>query len=496
VRNKNQFLAVKLTGIAQPRRKVFKLSSLLVVTMTTTIPKDKWPEWIKERMKGRKNVEVKERNENFYLYEYQHAWDKKLKRAMKTTKYVGVIKRYGGRIYEHGHVAFLLGLLNRHGVVEKLKKHFPDEWPELLTFSLNRVIYPSPLKRIGSWSEKTTLWKFLGTGGFSGKRLSRALAEVGTNIEGQTEFMRELITNGEMLIYDKSVIFSDSNHNKLLEIGYDPDELFLPKANITLLFSKERNVPVHFRVLFGSVHEIRAITAIMEEIRQKDVIFIGDKACYKNELYDDLNEEGIRFILPLPRDDERIRYRRKLPGVFEYRDRIVKCTAYRVKPYHVYLYEDQRLKYEQTSEYYRMSLAGREVTFHEEWAGKIALVSNVEFAPKEAYLMWKTRDRIEKAFDVLQNLLRTDHPYVSREDVFRGYLFGSFISLFVYYLVLNLLQKRKVNDRVSVEDVLFEFSKVMLEDRKPPLLAEIPKKVQELATKLKVHNIVTKFWES
>jgi hypothetical protein len=255
-------------------------------------------------------------------------------------------------------------------------------------------------------------------------------------------------------------------------------------------------VPVHFRVIFGSVHEIRTITAIMGEIRQKGLIFIGDKAFYENNLYDDLDEGGVRFILPLPRDDARIRYRRKLPGVFEYRDRIVKCTAYHVRPYHFYLYEDQRLKYEQTSEYYRLKLKRRRVTFNEEWAGKIALISNMELGPKEVYLMWKTRDRIEKAFNVLQNLLQTDHPYVSREEVFRGYLFGSFISLFAYYLVLNLLQKHKINDRVSVEDLLFEFSKVMLEDRKPPLLAEIPKKVQDLSRKLGVYNIVTKIWES
>lgn len=460
------------------------------------VPKERWPDWIEKRLRGRKNLEIKKRNGNFYLYEYRNVWDKKLKRPRKTTRYVGVIKRYGGRVYEHGHVALLLGLLNGHGVVEGIRKHFPEEWPELLTFSLNRVIYPSPLKRIGSWSEKTTLWKFLGEGGFSGKRLSRALADVGTNVEGQAALMRELITNGEMLIYDKSVIFSDSNHNKLLEIGYDPDKLFLPKANVTLLFSKERNVPVHFRVLFGSVHEIRTITAIMEEIRQKGMIFIGDKAFYENNLYDELDEEGVRFILPLPRDDVRIKYRRKLPGVFEYRKRIVKCTTYRVRPYHVYLYEDQRLKYEQTSEYYRLKLKKRRVTFNEQWAGKIALISNMESDSKEVYLMWKTRDRIEKAFNILQNLLRTDHPYVSREEVFRGYLFGSFISLFAYYLVLNLLQKHKVNDRVSVEDLLFEFSKVMIEDRPCPTFVEIPKKVEELAEKLEVHDLITKIWES
>ncbi|KXB00679.1 hypothetical protein AKJ41_03870, partial [candidate division MSBL1 archaeon SCGC-AAA259O05] len=56
------------------------------------------------------------------------------------------------------------------------------------------------------------------------------------------------------------------------------------------------------------------------------------------------------------------------------------------------------------------------------------------------------RGKIEKAFDVLQNLLETDRPYISSEDVFREYLFASFISLAIYYIVLNFLQEHEVNN--------------------------------------------------
>lgn len=460
------------------------------------IPKEKWPEWIKERLKGRKNIEVKKRNGNFYLYEYRNVWDKKLKRPRKTTRYVGVLRPYGGRIYEHGHVAFLIGLLSRRGVLKRLEKHFPDEWRELLVFCLNRVICPSPLKRIGSWMEKTTLWRFLGIDAPSGKQISRILASVGSNVEAQAGFMRELIRNGEMLLYDGSVVYSTSKYNRLLEIGYDPDKLWLPKANITLLFSRDRNLPIHFRVFFGSVHEINTIKAIIGEIGHKNVVFIADKAYYKDGLYLELSEEGIGFILPLPRDDERIRYEARLSGVFEYHERIVKYGSYRIGSFHLYLYEDQHLKYIETTEYYKLKLAGKRVQFHEDWAGKIALISNLKLDPKDAYLMWKTRAQIEKAFSVLRNQLEADHPYVSKEEVFRGYIFASFLSMFIYYLVLNLLKRRGVNDRVSVSDVLFEFSKVMLEDRRPPLLAEIPKKVRKLAKRIRAWNLLTTIWES
>lgn len=464
-----------------------------------TISKSAWPLWIKHILQGKKNCEVKESGGRFYLYHYSNIWDKKRKKPKKTTKYLGTLKQAceSGRILENGNVSFLLSLLSKHDVIDGLKKHFPDEWKEIMAFSLSRVIYPSPLKRTGSWVEKTTLGKYLDRNAFSGKKLSNALARVGTNVKSQSEFMRELIEDGELLLYDGSVIYSGSGYNKLLEIGYEKKEkLFLPKANIALLFSKNRNIPVHFRLFFGSVHEIKTIGSVIDELKGKDILFIADKGYYKNKLYDDLHTSHISFILPLPRDDRRIDYKTDLNGVFEYHGRIIRCTSYTSEPYFLYHYEDQYLKYEETTQYYKLKLTGKDVTFNEAWAGKITLISNKKLDPKEAYLLWKSRELIEKAFNILQNYLEADRPYVSREDVFRGYMFASFISLIAYYLVLNVLQKQGINDKVSVDDVLFEFSKVMVEDKAYPCFTEIPSKVQKLAKTLDAQNIITKIWES
>jgi transposase len=459
-----------------------------------SLTKDQWPEWVKVSLGDRKNAAVKESNGHFYLYECKSFWDKKLKRPRTKTRYIGRLKEIGGRIREHGHVALLMHLLKKHKVLDSLKENFPESWKELLLFSLDRVVCQSPLKRMGSWAEKTTLEGI--TGAPLGKKLSQVLARVGTNVVSQNGFMQDMMKDGELLLYDGSVIYSDSEYNKLLEIGHDKENSFQPKANIGLLFSKSRNVPVHFRLFFGSVHEIKTVDRIAHEMRDRSMVFIADKGFYKNGLFADLEELGIGFIIPLPRDDKRIDYHRQFSGVFEYHKRVIRCTQHKAREYWLYHYEDQYLKYAETSDYYRLKLSGKKVMFHEDWAGKISLLSNRKLTLKEAYLLWKSRDRIEKAFDILQNKLEIDKPYVSGEDVFRGYLFASFISLITYYLVLNLLKKYKMNSSVSVEDVLFEFSKIMIEDKGYPTFAEIPLKVKKLAEKLKVQDILVKFWES
>lgn len=459
-----------------------------------SLSREQWPDWVKATLGDRKNAAVKESNGHLYLYECRSFWDKKLKAPRTKTKYIGRLKQTGGRIREHGHAALLMHLMKKHRVLDSLKENFPESWKELLLFSLDRVVCQSPLKRMGSWAEKTTLESI--TGAPPGKKISQVLARIGTNVASQNGFMQDMMKDGELLLYDGSIIYSNSLFNKLLEIGHDKENSFLPKANIGLLFSKDRNVPVHFRLFFGSVHEIKTVDRIAHEMRDRDMMFIADKGFYKNGLFTDLEDLGIGFIIPLPRDEKRIDYRKGFSGFFDYHKRIVRCKRYRAGEYWLYHYEDQYLKYAETSEYYKLKLIGKKVVFHEEWAGRISLLSNRKLTLKEAYLLWKSRDRIEKAFDILQNKLDIDRPYVSGENVFRGYVFASFVSLIAYYLVLNLLKKRNMNGKVSVEDVLFELSKIMVEDRGYPTFAEIPAKVRKLATELGVMDIVVKFWES
>lgn len=463
-----------------------------------TIPKKTWPDWIKEKLEGRKNVEVKVRNKNFYLYEYRNIWDKNKNAPSKTTWYIGSLIEPQNRmsIREYGNVKLIYDLIEKN-LLDLLQEFYPDDWKYILIFSMNRTIYPSPLKRLPSWFEKTALSDLVSIEKITTKRIVKTLTNIGNNIGIQRKFMSHLINENELLMYDGSVIYSYSKYNKLLETGYNKERLLLPKANITLLFSKHRNLPVYLKLFFGSVHEIKTVNEIVEELEDKKIIFVCDKGFYKNKFFEELMVSKIKFINPLPRDDKRIDYSVSLPGLMEYHKRIVKYTMYRTedicgKPTFIYLYEDQQLKYEETSEFYRLKLAGKKVIFHEEWAGKIALLSNIKINPEEAYLMWKSRDEIEKCFHVLQNILELDTPYISNEDVFRGYVFCSFLALYMYYKILNLIKMKRLLNKISVADVLFEFSKVLVGERNRIL--EVPKRTRKMLKDLGLKYLITTKW--
>ena len=77
---------------------------------------------------------------------------------------------------------------------------------------------------------------------------------------------------------------------------------------------------------------------------------------------------------------------------------------------------------------------------------------------------------------------KVDTPYLRDDDTLRGYAFASFISLMTYYRILKLLKNKKINNRISVKDALLQLSKIYLTDvGKRTIMAEIPKKVRELA---------------
>jgi transposase len=98
------------------------------------------------------------------------------------------------------------------------------------------------------------------------------------------------------------------------------------------------------------------------------------------------------------------------------------------------------------------------------------------------YLLYKEREEIEIAFDAMKNELENDKSYLADDDAVRGYFFISFISLYLYFHILNLLRQRGLEGKMSVGEVLFELPKVSLvyylDGEKK--LSEIPRRAEEI----------------
>lgn len=463
-----------------------------------TIGKDKWPDYVKKAVGNRKSIEIKEHKGKYYAYKYKSTWDRENKIPKRKSEYIGVISGKGLKapyesilngIYEYGNVMFVYEILEKNGIVDSLKEIFPDDWKIILSFAMNRLIDPRSIKSMQSWYEKTYLIKFFGND-FYPKKISNVLERIGMSWGSQRDFLQKLKKDGETVVYDGSVIFSSSKDNPILQVGYNKDNLSVPKANIVMAFSHSRFLPVFFRVVPGCIHEITTMDILLEELG-KDIILVLDKGFTSKKSIRKMNEK-LKFVLPLKRDSRMINYDKKLSDYFMYQKKPIKYCHYKKDKFYIYTFQDLWVKYDEEKNYYYRLSRGKRAKFDEKSAGKLTLISNIKSTPQEIYEIWKTRNGVEMAFDVLQNFLETDRPYVHKEEIFKGYLFCSFIGLIAYYHILKMLKDAKINYKVSVSDALLELSKIYkVEINGREMISERVKKARKVLRKLKMINLIT-----
>ncbi|MGC8673251.1 MAG: IS1634-like element ISFac6 family transposase, partial [Thermoplasmata archaeon] len=118
-------------------------------------------------------------------------------------------------------------------------------------------------------------------------------------------------------------------------------------------------------------------------------------------------------------------------------------------------------------------------------AGRILIISNLNKNPEEIFEMYKSRDVVEKHFDTVKNMLRSDIMYLRDDYSVFGHIFVSFLSLYGYCKIENMLREKSLLDKKSPMDVIKEYSTVyMIEGDEKEIMTEVPKKVRELDEKL------------
>ena len=437
--------------------------------------------------------EIKPIGKYEYVYESSMVWDSDHKKRHKVSKYVGKVingdKENPKRvrdivavrgIYEIGHIELAWSLMD--DVISALRGEYPDDLMKILAFSFNRLIYPLPLKSIKSWVEKTWLSKTIHE--ISPKSLSAMLKRIGKDQNGQKNIFMKLMKKNEIVAYDTSALFSYSSGIRMAEFGHNNNDLLLPLIRIIMGFSRLRNEPCYIRLVPGSIVDIDTLRKSEEEM-PPGTLFVMDRGFIDDDNFGKMNTDGMYFITPLKRDSKIPDYSSEQKGFFMFRKRAIRYSSKTIGNYDIHIFEDILLRAAEENEYYSLIDAGKNPKFSTDKAGKIAILTNTRDKPQVIFELYKSRNDVEEAFDVFKNLLQVDTPYLRDDDTLRGYVFVSFISLIAYYRILKLLKNRKVNSRISVKDALLQLSKIYLTDvGGRTIMAEIPKKVRELAETL------------
>lgn len=436
-------------------------------------------------------IEVKRIGNNHYAYKVSSVYDPEKGRARKVSgEYLGKITRNGlepkkkavlRSVFEYGNVRLLWDLME--GIIRGLRNHFPDSWKEIAALSIVRALRPTPLKYAESAWSKLYLSEEIDAN-LSPNMVAQRIREIGSDWASQRDFFSSLIRKNSVVFLDLSSIFSESVNLKLAEKGYNKDHLNPKQVNFALLFI---DGPVMLKTVPGSVRDVRYFSSVLEEFNLESCTVVTDRGFLSMDNVERMKQIGVGFVQLLRRNSRLIDYSMPMNGRFLYRHRGIRWGKKEVdEGIYLYLFEDVELRWEEHSNLIEMGVNGADVETDENLLGKIPVLSSMDVDGEKVYLFYKQREEVERAFDAMKDELENDKSYISDDYVLRGYFFISFVSLYLYYATLNLLRKNGLVGDVSVNELLFELSRVFMVKYSDgsTALSEIPKKLEQLVQKL------------
>ena len=496
------------------------------------------PEWVQSYKEPR--TEIRLIKGTYYKYEVRYKYNKEKKRTDKiTVKLLGKITQENGFISSdkdrlrrkseelpnvdiktYGLYNLFSSLLSSE--IISLKKVFKEETAEkLLSFSMMRWAYQSPIKRAVIYHAHDYCSEFWSKGSLSDKQISQALQHLGQNREVVVSWMRSLLGTPQEM--KNTFLMMDSTHTPSLSEklsinakGYNPSFDFNKQLRLMYLFSSKLKQPVYYRLINGNITDIKSMSLCVKELGVDNVIFIADKGFFSQDNINLLDEQESQYIIPLRRNNKLIDYspltkanhKKKIGNYFTYQDRIIWYYQYENDGKKIITFLDEKLRVEEEADYLK-----RIQTMPEKYSqdiffknlhtfGTLTMVYKIknkkkkkqekeqECTPREIYETYKQRNEIEVMFDSYKNYLEADVTYMQDRYVLEGWLLANFIAMIAYYKLFSKLRQAELLGKYSPKDII-ELSKSIhkIKIRGVWNQAETTEKTRKLFKKIGIDNL-------
>jgi hypothetical protein len=423
------------------------------------------PDWvIKHKEKG---TEIRKMKDNYYLYKIRSVWDPEKKRARKITeRYLGKITPEGLIKPKHERAFEVLGDISikefgvSHWVAslssdipEILKRYYPEEWREIMVFSIVRLFYSSTLKNVSHHYGSSHLSDLFQGASVSPRSLSELLYSIGVRRERMVEFMKNWVEGTEFAVIDLTHIFSLSESVISATLGHNSDGEYLPQINLVLIFSLDRKHPSFFRLVPGSIRDVAVIPPSLKEAGIESAMVIGDKGFYSDNNIEFLEANGLNYIFPMRRNNLLLDYgpissgnRKNFDGYFIYEERVIWYYERMRDGRRAITFLDEKLRAEEEKDFV-LHVDSEKVTIERYYElqhrfGTISIITNSSLEPQRVFELLKGRVGIESLFDTFKNLLHADRTYMRDDAHLEGWVFVNFISLLLYYRIYGVLLER------------------------------------------------------
>jgi transposase len=358
---------------------------------------------------------------------------------------------------------------------------------------------------------------------------SQRISEILKNISEQDRLYfynlwSEKINSGEYLALDSTSI---SSYSKLLSkcaFGYNKQHEKLKQINLCFIFGEETGLPVFSTVYNGSLHDVTTLVHTMTEcniVKHHHLKLVLDRGFYSKRNIDFLlfSQHKADFIMGLPATtllynsliDEHLHIFDDINYAFQYNGDTLFAATKKVKWQNKYLtayiyvdptkndnnrntiVNEMLMMYENACEDpqnyvddpdYSFALKFRRSSkqkggyivkknndaykafrLREGW---FILLSNCVKNPKEILEIYRNRDVVEKAFDILKHFQKKNRTYVQSDDVYESYVFIGFLSMIMISVIHKTMKEHGIYKNRTMDEFLDELSaiKALILDQK------------------------------
>lgn len=458
----------------------------------------------------------------------------------------------------YGEFLPVLAASETYRLEENLQKYLtPNQAKTVLLLAYNRTVRPLALSHIESWYHGTIFSRKYPDIPLSSQTLSNLLAAIGR--DGiPLKFFQNMITQispRSTLLYDITSISSYTTAIPIFEYGHNRDGLPLPQINLSLVVDKERGIPVFYDMYPGSIVDVSTLRNTIAKITSMgvpDCTMVLDRGFCSTENLHILDESRFHFIIPASRSFKVVKEAlsklhvtvkksknlKKFKGKTIFAEPItLKIGALQFKGYGYYSPSREKAEFEHffsrlhdTIERLQSLVIRPYVNpskLFEDYAGTMKpylswivdgsqfvitprekaiaqytnklgvfiLIYNGELTWDACLSLYRSRDLVEKLFDVLKNDLDIMPINVKTQESLAGLLFITYLSLLLRMHIVRQIQSVGLQKKHSLEHIFVELEKIRwieLPDDKC-ILTEVGKKQREILDALNIAPDVNAF---
>lgn len=421
-----------------------------------------------------------------YAYEVKASWDAEKKKPIQKTRYLGVVKDKGKKIFEKrtsnkqekyildfGDSFSINHALESTGFISFIKKIFGEKSESLLALLSYKLCYGSAMVYANKWLEGNYSKILYKNANISSQRISDLFKELG-NENLQRKFFKEYISS-----------YNPSKSGIIIDVTSLPNQIHVPlstwglhgeeidkQIRFLLVVDKDTHLPLFFRILPGNIVDVSALQNTLEELRKYDVkenFVCLDAGFFSEDNVLDFYDKHINFLTRLPSSriiykqliEEEVPRLESIKNIVRYGKRglFIKQKEIELfgKKAYAHIVLDPQRKGRETSKLILETID--EKSLHDEKEldyllmkrGVMILVSSSEISKEEVVKIYYLRQTAENLFGFSKDDLGLLPLRVHSEEALRGFLFIQFLTLIAFIQLRN-----KLGNEFTVEEALLD----------------------------------------